>query len=93
MGIESGRLWQRDPFDDFRPRFNFPNDLQLFAEPIVFDGCEREEMVCAGDWQLHGWWRQAAGSNIVHDPWPGANLYQLSLFGEIFRKHGVHKGG
>jgi len=44
-GVEPDRVGQRHPIDDFDPRLNLPDDLDLFAESVVFNGQEGDEVL------------------------------------------------
>ena len=43
--VEARRFGQRDLLDDLGARLDFPNDLQFFAEAVVFDGGEGEQVL------------------------------------------------
>ena len=47
--VEAGRLGQGDLLDDPGPRLELPDDLQFFAQAVVLDGGEREEVLRPGD--------------------------------------------
>ena len=44
-GVEAGRLGEGDLLDDLGPRLDLPDDLKLFAEGVVFDGEQRDEVL------------------------------------------------
>ena len=44
-GVEAGRLGQGDLLDDLGPRLDLPDDLKLFAEGVVLDGQQGDEVL------------------------------------------------
>ena len=50
--VEAGRLGEGDLLDDPGARLDLPDDLQLFAQAVVLDGGERQEVLRPGDRQL-----------------------------------------
>ena len=88
--VEPSRVGQSDLLDQPGTGLQLPNNLDLFTEPVVFHGCQRDEGLRVGD-PLKTAGRQRAGNNLVDDPVPGSNADQLPLLwgvGEC-RRHAV----
>ena len=47
--VEAGRLGQGDLLDDPGPRLELPDDLQFFAQAVVLDGRQGDEVLRVGD--------------------------------------------
>ena len=76
--IKAGRFGQGDLFDDPGTGLELPDDLDFFAQPVIFDGCQRDEGLRVGDpMQTAG--RQRARYDFVDDPVAGPNADQLPL--------------
>jgi len=79
-GVQAARVRESHLFDDLRPRLNLPHHLKLFAQPVIFDRGEGQEVLRAGTRHLHGGGGQAARLDVVHHPRPRTDLNQLALF-------------
>jgi hypothetical protein len=93
---EAGRLGQGDLLDDLGPRLDLPYDLQFFAQAVVLDRREGEQVLLAADGGLERRRREGAGAHVVDDPLPGADADQLALFmrgGEPRRSWGSPRRG
>ena len=52
--VEAGRFGQGDLLDDLGPRLDLPDDLQFFAQAVVLDRGEREQVLRAAEGGLAG---------------------------------------
>ena len=88
--VEPGGIRQSDLLDEPGTGLQLPDDLDLLTEPVVFDGCQRDECLGVG-YPLQTAGRQRAGDDLVDDPVSGSNADQLPLLwgvGEC-RRHAV----
>ena len=81
--IKPGRIRQRNLLDYAATRFEFPDNLKLFTEPVVFDGRKRQQRLTVPEpvQSLRG---QSAGHNLIHDPIARSDADQLALFGRCY---------
>jgi hypothetical protein len=72
--VEAARFGQSDLLDDLGPRLDLRDDLQFFAEAVVFHRGQGEQVVRAGEGGFEGRGRERAGAHLVDDPLPGAGV-------------------
>src|SRR5262249_50823571 len=77
--VEAGWFGQGDLLDDPGSWLDLPNDLQFFAEAVVLDRGEGEQVLRAAENGIERWGRQLAGAYVGDDPLPGADTDELTL--------------
>ncbi len=75
--VGSGR---GDLLDDLGARLDLPDDLKLFAEGVVLDGEQRDEMLRLSVEGLERAFVQSALGDLADDPLPLADVHELPLF-------------
>src|SRR5262249_49073897 len=79
--IEASGVGQGDFFDQRGSWLNLPDDLELFAQAIVLDGGERQEVLWGFQTALETIRGQETGGDVGHDPVAGTHADQLPLVG------------
>ena len=79
--VEAGRLGEGDLLDDRGPRLDLPDDLKLFAEGVVLDREQGDEVLGVGGDRLQRRGRERAGPDLVHHPAAGTDADELARFG------------
>jgi hypothetical protein len=74
--VPTGDLGQSRPFQDPRPRFQFPQDSQAFPERVFVERPESDEMLLRISCR-----RECRGLNVTHDPLSTPHLHQLARIG------------
>jgi hypothetical protein len=88
--VESRECRQRHHVVDLRAGLQLPDDLQFFAQRVVLDGGERDQMLGFAVVKEWGCGERTA-NDIGHQVAPMAYLYKLTLFGDIVcRRVGHH---
>ena len=87
--IEARWIGQSDFFDDSGSRFQFPDDAEFFAQAIVFDRSEREQVLGRVKAGSERFGRQRAGGNFRHDPVARSDADHLALL-RVRRDRGCH---
>lgn len=82
---------QRFLLDDVRAGFNFPNDLQTFAEGVIFYGSQGDEMLGDSLMTLQDWWGQGTLFYLGHDKPSLPDGYDLTLFGNGYGFGQLHR--
>ena len=63
-----------------RPRLDLPDDLELFAEAVVLDGRQRDEVLWLNEHRVERIWRKARALDVGHDPLSAPDLDELTGF-------------